>query len=504
MRPMVVALLLAFAMARPASLLAACDDTCMPSSLAPLRGLVVSDLPMLPVRDAPGYALMVAEAVMRATPVQDPPYLFLLTSRRSERVIRRAISQWPGLDRHRRTLWQRRVVRLAVSDSSRMTWLEDPIEFFSSPGNGLVMETMVREGDEKSNLAGLDQTMMQLGPYLQEIGIRQGRTRLPESIAKRVESRGIEGGNWEQIGPFTLLGSLGSDLHTLQRVVRTYCRRGKVLPIDTDWLEVGHTDEILKLLDYRPPGTGRQCSAKVLIASPSTGLEAIMATKVGSTLFEQPPRTSVSCPKEEPGCLEGSQLGVVCHLISGASAKSRRLGVVPECRGLAVKGLKEFILGSHLYQYNLAAEKRLNQVRSSLQSSFDRLGCQVEFVEAPSLYFNEELLERDFSRISEQRRLTLGQGKRGSDRPKKIPEFFRPEDLSVFRAIDLFPNMVNAIRVNDTLLSPHPFLKPFSQRFRQVLAPIRVEFIDTFHVGHVGQGGLHCMTKEIRTCAGSK
>jgi protein-arginine deiminase len=100
--------------------------------------------------------------------------------------------------------------------------------------------------------------------------------------------------------------------------------------------------------------------------------------------------------------------------------------------------------------------------------------CRPDFIEVPNIFYGGTPVER------------VGGG------------YALPNQMGV----SLLPNSVNAISINDTVISPYPFNDVFQDDIINEYKKrgLRADFVDTFYYAHIGGGDLHCVTNTIHIC----
>lgn len=339
----------------------------------------------------------------------------------------------------------------------------------------------------------------------------QPRTSATSSEPDSKDISGLLGGNIEAYpGGLLVMGDKGLTPNEWSSYLNQFCPMNQArLSLSTEWLEVGHIDEIIRLIPA--PAAQTQCSHAVLIASPRKAFH-LMRAHPKAPLIQLPEKILTHCQSGSSDCLPTSELGKTCRAINlfGTKTAVKRSASdfkrfsdftsLEECADLTQHSFFDFAQKSHLLALNQRAQKQIDQIRQKLAKEMARKLPQCgapRFIEVPVIFANESLLEQDSFALQHM------SDKDRHQALKRIQNMVLGLPLSKLNASSLMPNMINGITVHSTYISPHPYNPLFMHALNNSLTGLGqpLEFIDTFNFAHVGKGDLHCVTNSIHTCS---
>ncbi len=382
------------------------------------------------------------------------------------------------------------------------TWQQDYFQPFVSPTTGKVVlreiEGYNRHGDnfskiiEATNSCGFIQ-----GPYL---------------TTERFEN-GNMGGNIETLPSGICL--LGDDNFRSEERWESYadkvCNSGSEnrIKVPTDWLSVGHTDEIMKVV--RNKNVKAPCDFSVVLASPKKAIDLLKENPTGKFMdfskgrggsptelasrraqyrgirklcakfINERNRSKMNRDKSQ------SKRGVskfldIRFFLPEAQAGARVLGVgsdedYSDCINMTNGEVYKLLSSdSELKIYNQLIQEKMDSLREEVERKLKNKlpQCVPDFIDVPDIFFGGKPVEGENGKYE----LPKGMG------------------------LSILPNPTNAISINDTIIAPDPsndiFQKYMEDEYKK--RGLKTEFVDTFDYAHVGDGNLHCSTNTIHVC----
>lgn len=327
--------------------------------------------------------------------------------------------------------------RLQHIPSEPYMWLQDLVEFgndheglaaFVSYGNLLMRQTV-------------EEIMKVVSPH------SPNRIKILSSSAVH----GTTGGNLERWpGAVGVIGT--SDFESeesTERFARQIFPKETLLKIPTSWLEIGHVDEVLKILRYRP---GPNCEVEFLVNSPAKALSLLKRNsseyflselEFGSTRFQ-----------------EISSIRNICDLGNFRCSEFKN-------RDVAELFARDLNLSTWIERVRSIQNDTIQLVNEVYAERMPQ--CSVTWIEVPALYLPP-----------------LEGHKIGSRKGRSI-----------------FPSLTNGVFLNDTYLVADPGNNAFREEVKLVLESrgIKVRFVPLgreIFKGDSFDGHLHCMTQVIR------
>lgn len=336
---------------------------------------------------------------------------------------------------------------------------------------------------------------------------------------------GHMGGNIEGLpGGLCLVGNNFNKYTTSE-----FCgEKSNIVSIDTDWLKVGHVDEIIKILPNKKNIHNNECDFSIMAASPRKAIELLNSSQdknekifdvndltdpkltleiskindfrtsrnngsIGQKLctyynlqLNSNIKTKLPPDKKDKNKLE-NKVKQVFNLLNNLSNFNAWGGVTPvsestqpECK------IDELNINAFLNAFNSKEEKQFNElVQKSIDESvknvisriYDKLPqCRnkIRVIEVPDLFFG--FMEKHSNGSFELARPGIG--------------------------TSFFPNPTNSVISNETLILPHPQNKIFKNYIMKSMDEIGLKstFIDTWDYSHLGDGNLHCISQSIPYC----
>ncbi len=334
------------------------------------------------------------------------------------------------------------------------------------------------------------------------------------------KNSGYMAGNIETLpGGICLLGT--ADFKTpeeWQNYADQFCSKdlNERIEVPTDWLHIGHTDEILKVVGNA--NKAAPCNFSVVVASTDKALELLgkhpdekffefsnprdknlrdinydrilkehrlygFCQKILRELIDEPVPNSSTTEKESVSFLLRSFLQNI--LEKSQAVTSVDLGspykISKACYTLTNAEILKGLTKNHdLTVIREAIEKKMvalkKDIAEKLKLKFPR--CETDFIDAPYIYDGIGVYESK-------------------------PGVF---EISKHAQNSLLPNPANSLTVNDTIISPEPGNGAFKEFLsgEYTKRGLKSEFVDTFEYAHKSNGNLHCSTNSIHICRPAK
>lgn len=401
-------------------------------------------------------------------------------------------------------------LRHVPRNSGGYTWQQDFMQSFVNPQTGLPM---------MRNVAGYAKSRSMTDPYDQSLinqfdmcGIENG----PPLTSLGEVTSGNYGGNIEALpGGICVLGNDHMKVDQWNHYIKQVCPNSTAetqLKPPTDWLVVGHADEIMKTV--RNNSKPEPCNFSVVIASPNKALELLeqnpdapfadftggrggTRTELENRRYADYEGLATLCdkilnpPSEVPGSpdttpspestpTQGNGRGVSFNLqmLFGSDAQATAEEVL-NCRQLSNGQVARYLRGDNMMaHYNRLIQQQMTNLRRDVISKVSRRipGCTPDIIEAPDLFFGGSPVRQD-------------------DGTYKLP-------VNPGRGASLLPNPTNAISVNNAIISPEPGNAAFKTYLQGEYSKrgLNPRFVDTFDYAHQGYGNLHCSTNTLHVC----
>jgi hypothetical protein len=455
------------------------NDSSVP--LCPVNELLSEQFPIAVVTVSAKAPIFAADYIERVFEAQSEslPLVYLTGTQENldliKRYLRARVNTTPGKA-------ERWIQQLRLSGPSDFPWHQDYFESFHNPRTG--MPTLRRIDADARVPSDLFQNVSQ--QMLQDCkGIEIG-----EELRSPTQVSGMKGGNLEAADDLCIIGrdSFPSDREFLD-YSKNVCGRGKFIRAPTEFLAVGHVDEIYKTIPI--PGKSPPCNFAIAIASPERGLR-ILQENPSSQAFS---RSFV----EEDTKNENMGLRMICGYFD--LQYNYRRQVQPN-RG---RTFLQILLSDYAFAANPpsleTANEQTRETRSCLSmtngelyqiiSSNPELRNLNQEIQVNMNLFKEELIEH------------FKQKCQGNAPPViEIPQIFDgAENFSTSRALSIFPNLSNGEYVNGTYIMPAAVNSEYQKDFQSQLQALGIAtpVIDTTDL-HAARGNLHCATHAIRYC----
>lgn len=317
-------------------------------------------------------------------------------------------------------------------------WLQDLIEFAETK-NGLV--GVMSAGDRSVAYTAIA-IMQSVVPDTVELKVLKMHTGAMGSI----------GGNFELWpGEIGIIGTSDfSSLESLAAFSKQIFREGtQVVNLPTSWLYIGHVDEVVKLISYRP---GDSCELQLLINSTERAL---------SVLRDE--RNSPFLDELELGGGRISQIDSIARL-----CKMKRL----PCRGLRNHQVFEaYTADPQMKASTTLLQAEFNEIKRLVTDVYSKRlpSCRLKWIEAPALY----LAPIENSKLKSR------------------------------AALPVFPSLTNGLLINGSYVVADPGNPTFRKQFARSMESVQVKVIyvplgrELFR-GKISDGHIHCMTQVLR------
>ena len=413
------------------------------------------------------------------------------------------------------------------------TWQQDYMQSAVDPKTGQLQFREV-ESYRRLKSRNSENQFAAISEALKKCGVASGPSLKPAisepDRAKREVMRGGEmGGNIEALpGGICVLGDdhfKGQEWEEYSKEACPNTPKDKIVKAPTFWLNVGHSDEIMKVV--RNKGKKEPCNFTVTIASPKKALELlrqspneVFADFSNSNVqsqsvrtkrrFEQADALITLCdrtreirrlqreapPKNQPGPAPsggGKTVSQMYHpllqiligeanagveLVSTVDTNTAQVKETIDCEKITNGEVARVISEDpELRDYNNEIQKQMdmlkNDVYAKLKSAMPPT-CNPEIIEVPNLFYGGSVVTDDNGNKS---------------LPNQLGNSF-------------LPNPTNAISINNTIISPDPGNAAF-KRYLEAEYKKRgqnPQFVDTFDYAHQGYGNLHCSTNTLHIC----
>ena len=344
-------------------------------------------------------------------------------------------------------------------------------------------------------------------------------------IANKSFGSGEMGGNIEGApGGFCMIGD-----NVGKKIAEQICVDKKnIIQLQTSWLEVGHVDEIFKIIPTQfNDGRPKECEFSLMSASPKKAFELMKNPKLGQTSF-----ADFNNPDADPEEMRSSRSKTtnagnffICDYIRQViSQRPRPLKNSPTVKSVLLKLLGGQVFASEDamqgYFKNLGKDnKELAAFNTACAENFDKV-TNLELAAAMQTDSNiialnaavDESIQKDRELIKNQILSRLPQCKAWYNE-LEVPNLFYGDspiknkngkmELPRPGATNSFlPNPTNSVLMNKTVTFPDTGNKLFNNYLAEEIAKkkMKSDFITTWDYAHLGQGNIHCASHSIPHC----
>jgi hypothetical protein len=425
---------------------------------------------------------------------ENPPAIIMSTTPREKEEVYARLNTM-NVDPKLKEKW-RQAIR--EGNSMNMHWQQDFFEAFIDPTSG---NPVLREVDGYHP-----------GHYSNPIEVFEGFYRSIDpsceiqrgaKLTGRGFHGGMSGGNIEALpGGICVLGDskFASDVDWKQYADQ-FCSAdpNRRIKAPTKWLEVGHSDEIFKVV--RNNKVKAPCDFSIALSSPRMAFQ--LMNEKSQERFMSPNFSDADLNEWRANSRynktqwSGYTLKQICEEAQkiytnppsskpgGASALSQLLYfmVLPanvyatnqfDCKNLTNGQVLNLINQNSLRRYNDRVQEKIDAFRNEMVTKLKIAlpSCKIDFIEVPDIFA-------------------------GADKEGKLVD----DPRNGFGKA-LLPNLSSSVSLNDVIISSDPSNKTFRDYVRTEYEKrgLRVDFIDTNDSLHEAGGNLHCATHTIHTC----
>jgi hypothetical protein len=432
--------------------------------------------------------------------------------------------------------------RMVQIPASPYTWQQDHFESFVNPSTGNPVLRHVesygrydRKGEVLDSIAnsglacGTNHGLHLTRPDYSSPSVIN---ELSGDIRMRHEGTSQMGGNIEALpGGYCMVGNTQATEYT-----RQFCGPdSNRVTVRTDWLEVGHADEIIKALP-RVPRTG-PCPYTFMFASPRKA-EELMRAQAGIPVvdFGDISLTPAESYQDRLRAQAyeyftasddyfNSRGRMFCELYLKRVAPRR--GVTPGTSPTTVPeaettylNLQNLFLDKAHAQEELSVAIDIVKDANTERPDYDYCLNNItelltitngEFIQGWNEDSNYQAYNQEVQRVMDQEKAQIRARYPacGDANFVDVPNLFygefvkgvEPPQLDVGTGASMFPNPTNGVRAHNSMI----FSDPHNSAFREYLSGsaiggLQARFVDTWNYAHLGSGNLHCSTHTIRYC----
>jgi hypothetical protein len=440
------------------------------------------------------WVMAMVEKTLRAQPDRPPQFLLETSSSTIEALKKRIneIAQTP----QQREKWLSTLRRVSSTFRFKKAWQQDFYQASFDPRTGMPALRAIE------TYSGAKSAVESLVEASGECGITKG-----EPITPAERSIDTFGGSIEGLPPDFCV--LGADTFEFGRDRRAFERQAcgdktRIIAAPTKWLETNHVDDLMVTVRTNDPSP---CNFAIAIASPQAALDALALRKSdpafsfakekngisalaaigGITGFERVCRryldndtvpTQLAQPKgsrkimrvspQSPSRMPASDEDRSGYL----TAMKRWAWDNKSCAQMTNQDLLD-ALGPDR-EFNELVQAQISKFKESLSTALKSAlpKCEPKFIDVPNLYTGKVKLDKD-----------------GVRRPARAS------------AESLFPNALNAVFVNGTIMTPDPLNQTMQDAVAKSYgrAGVKADFVNTAFAHHY-TGNAHCLTQAIRYC----
>lgn len=397
---------------------------------------------------------------------------------------------------------------LAQIPSQSYMWQRDYFYSFINPTTGSpVLRTVVGYSRKASTDPEAVEKLVQATA---DCGFSMGEP-LRNNFGKLVS--GTYGGNIQMLpGGICALGTDGFESKKAwSDYADQFCQKGSDnrIEVPTSWLNIGHTDEIMKVV--RNKTVAAPCDFSVVLASPRKATE-LLGRNLDRPFIKLPP-----APNESPTSLlmlsrkNFHGMTELCKRFQDLKRTPGQTPTTPKAPTEPSRGVSKIydsffssiafadestddigpkdcskitngevlrLLQSDINfkTYNDLIQKEMDKLSQEVHKKLKKKlpQCNIDIVETPDLFLG-------------------GSGVRDN----KITKL--PKEMGW----SILPNPTNSVSINDTLISSEPLNEAFREYLEEIYKNrgLNPEFVNTFDYSHrMGRGNLHCVTNTLHVC----
>lgn len=410
-----------------------------------------------------------------------------------------------------------------VATKYSYTWQQDYFESFINPETG---RPVVREVSSYQSLdsnykkralgsfsSPLSRCEIERGPPLEDFlshGITSGTN-------SKSWGNGEMGGNIEGLpGGLCMKGNNQADDFVAQ-----YCgpkEKGNAVELDVGWMEVGHVDEVVKVVPNFPKKKPEECNFSIWLASPKMGLETLKspseANKKFIDLSDLTEKEGDQKIKDILNSLAGRQL---CNLLKEYEINDTKIdsdASKPKAKGAFLRRILDFTLiqNAHagvIVDDQVGEQDCFTQLKKVTNSEMAELmEKNDDFMTANNLI--QEKMDQNKKNMSAKLQERLPHCK--NIKFIETPDLFYAHGLAEVNgkvqlaepgnARSLFPNPTNSVLANQSMIVPKSPNKAFNLKIKEDLEKqgLKSKFVDTWNYAHTGDGNMHCSSHSLTYC----
>ena len=439
----------------------------------PVAAFVVSDEANMETEAAEVFTETFVKNVLEASGERTPLF-FLPVKDETFTKVQNIVRGVTSINSERQKRWLDSLIHLP--DTPRVIWQQDYFEAFINSVTGLPVLRSISGYEDDHGI--------EVGPRLiNDITtgcsfFKAGKPLPPDEIDYQLGDPDT-GGNIEALpGGLCAYG----DQQDFDTFGKHYCvKSGNAVVLNTSWLSVGHVDEVFAVVKNRKAAS--PCDFSVLLVSPRKGLQLLRQRakeKFASFYSHLSGYSNKDLWYRSGGTSDPQNIELLCNLVSKSKKKRRCDGMNNFSNG----DIYGFIRNDReLRVLNQLVDRVMEENRKTIELKLSERfpACSIKFIEVPGIFYGGTPV------------LKKGCRKRGGT---------DCYDLPLDSARSFLPSLVNLVQVEDTVLSPHPQTKGFVTYMNGVYDSLglKVNYIDTYDYGHMGQGDLHCVTHAINIC----
>lgn len=496
----------------------------------PTQSFLISNFAVNPSKESRGLTQNFVNKIIKSFDYENVPQILMALSTKEEFAAfkeatkKNLINKKVSPDKIEKILGQ-----LSHVPTDNYTWQQDWFESFIDPKTGSPVIKSVESYQRVKPNAGdkLEEAgascNIKTGDWLKGDYMADGDD---PRTTKRSFGSGEMGGNIEGApGGFCMLGdNIGKNL------ANQICNGQKnVIQLQTSWLEVGHVDEIFKIIPTQfNDGRPLECEFSLMSASPKKALELMKNPTLGQSSFAE-----FSNPDADPKEMRSSRSTTkypgnfyLCNYIQEAIAKrpkSQKLS--PAVKSVLLKILSANVAlasedAREAYFKNLSGnDKEVEAFNKACAENYDKVtNFELQAVMQEDPEFMElntavdESIQKDRELIKNKILSRLPQCKKWYNE-MEVPNLFYGESAYLDKngkrqlprpgaAGSFLPNPTNSVLMNKTVTFPDTGNKLFNDYLTQEIAKkkMKSDFITTWDYAHLGQGNIHCASHSIPHC----
>ncbi|WP_413944716.1 protein-arginine deiminase family protein [Bdellovibrio sp. HCB-162] len=502
----------------------------------PIMAATVSDY-----EGGPEWVKSYVTKVMKAQPQKPPQFFLHVTSETYESVVAELRKQAPSPQVADQ--WIKGLTR--VEGNNRWNWQQDYFDNFYNPKTGQPVLREVqgygRHGDSYTSM---------INSTAKECNIHAGVL-----LENTQYKSGHSGGNIEAVNGLCLLGADHFTNNEWDSYAKSTCTNMEAaVKTPSDFLKVGHTDEMFKTL--KDPSQKPPCDFALAFASPKKGLEVLKGNPDGK-VFDFPgvsgeelltrvrqsgyreicaaytaSKRSQNLPPSPGKTRSGKGVSQLLWELSITKSFAGVLSLTdPRVESLykELQALDDMEPKSAEERQRLVTRKSeiLNKIKRQMKKAgYLKSNAKMEEAKECLQMTNKDLAkiiesDKEFKDFNESVEKAIQQFKKDllaklkqkypqcSPKTLDIPDIYQgmmdydkqPASYAMGTGLSLFPNPTNGEIVGNTYIMPDPVNPAFKADIDKQIKGLglKTDYIDT-HFAHVQQGNLHCSSHAIRYC----